>query len=139
MNAQTIQPNSLAQLFSANPFVQSNKFNLRSYLTPSKIFYHFVIGFVSAWLGASFISTMVIHSVWEIVTNSTYGQAMFLKLFNKNFADKTWQESAMDNLLFVLGWIMAEMLFRSGLIGKCQIQPKLQGISIFNQQQTTKN
>ena len=94
----------------------ANEFNLKDYLTISKILHHFAIGFLSSWLGASLLPVLGFHFGWEVYTNSAFGKQLNKKIFGQDFADRFWQESVMDNLLFVAGWVTAYILSTNQMI-----------------------
>jgi hypothetical protein len=91
-------------------------FDLSTYLTLSRILKHFVTGILSGWLGAKLLPTLAFHLGWEIYTNSTFGREMNMKIFGRDLADHSWKESAMDNLLFVLGWGAGYLLTQQGVL-----------------------
>ena len=93
-----------------------SEFNLKEYLTFTKVLRHFVIGFLSGWLGVNLMPVLLFQLGLEIYTNTTFGKEMNKKIFGIDFADHSWQETLMDNILFVFGWIIAYVSVKQGLI-----------------------
>lgn len=77
---------------------------VKSYLSVSKIFAHFLIGFVLCLIGGSLISNLMFHLVWEIYQNTSIGNQINKKIFGQDLQDRSIYETIADNILFVLGW-----------------------------------
>lgn len=99
--------NDQPKLDTSNPY----EF-IKSYLTISKVVYHFAIGFVLCLIGGSLISNLTFHLVWEIFQNTTIGNQINKKLFGYDLKDRSIYETIMDNILFVLGWFFCIVLIK---------------------------
>jgi len=91
-------------------------FSLSSYLTISKILYHFAFGVISYLLGANLLSTLIMYGLWELFQNSNIGRRLYFQVLGIDVADCDWRETLMDNLLFVFGWLAGYMTRRLGFI-----------------------
>lgn len=91
-------------------------YDWKSYLTASKIVYHFALGFVSCLLGAGLWGVLFAHLAWELFTNWEQGQQITQQYLGRNFSDHDWQTSVADNILFAIGWLLANYSCGNGNI-----------------------
>lgn len=82
-------------------------YDWKTYLTVSKIVYHFSLGFIGCLFGAGLWGILLAHLAWEIFTNWQEGRRLSLLYLGRDFGDHDWQTSVADNLLFAFGWILA--------------------------------
>jgi len=91
-------------------------FRFSTYLSWDKVLRHFVTGFISGWIGVNLLGVLIFHLVWEIAQNTEYVRSIYFRIYGRDPANCSWQETMMDNVLFTTGWILAYLAIAQGLL-----------------------
>lgn len=73
---------------------------------------HFAVGIVFYYWNISLINSIIIHTLFEVLENTTIGMKMINKFYfwpgGKDYADSIIN-SIGDTLFFILGWMIAKL------------------------------